>query len=296
MRTMNSVSGSLVVSALLVVFAGFPLACAADAEATLKQYVADLQRGPDDYGLREKIVNLARGMNPPPAVPEEARRHAVMGQTFLKDPQKFEDFRDAAAEFKSALLIAPWWLDLYLKLAVALKGAEQHEEAIRALKLYVATTSDEGKAREAQNEIYVNEAKMKRAQREKSAAKQEAAKAREAEQKHMEARQTFDSLSGLYVWDSGARWRIAIRGDKFEAHYYADGRWLLIHDGTISANEISGTRRDASGRSSPMKGRIEPDSGQIKVTYERDRIAPYEPARVTDSVSWNASQKRQENP
>jgi hypothetical protein len=39
----------------------------------LQQYIADLQKKPDDQALREKIIKLARGMKPAPAVPKEAK-------------------------------------------------------------------------------------------------------------------------------------------------------------------------------------------------------------------------------
>lgn len=41
----------------------------------LEQYVAKLQGSPIDDALREKIIKTANELKPPPAIPEEARRH-----------------------------------------------------------------------------------------------------------------------------------------------------------------------------------------------------------------------------
>jgi hypothetical protein len=58
-----------------------PLLCATAVSAraqstspqqTLNQYVADLQKIPNDTALREKIIALALITNPPPEVPAEA--------------------------------------------------------------------------------------------------------------------------------------------------------------------------------------------------------------------------------
>ncbi|OGV57448.1 MAG: hypothetical protein A2283_00050 [Lentisphaerae bacterium RIFOXYA12_FULL_48_11] len=151
----------------VVLFLGLAQVFAADSQATLKQYAADLQRNPSDYELREKIIKLAREMNPPPAVPEEARRHAVMADTLVKEAKKPEEFRDGAGEFKHALLIAPWCIDLYPPYAVALKSAGEYDEAIRVLRFYIAVNPGGSKARDAQDEIYILEAKQKKARKEK---------------------------------------------------------------------------------------------------------------------------------
>ena len=150
---------------------------AADPREILKQYVAQLKQTPGDNALREKIIKLAQQISPPLPIPEEARRHYVIAKTLLKDAQKPEDFGDAIEEFKSALLVAPWWGDANGELGMLFEAAGRYEEAIAALTLYIAANPGEKKARGAQDEIYIIEAKQKKAAREEeSRAKAEAAK------------------------------------------------------------------------------------------------------------------------
>jgi hypothetical protein len=78
-------------------------------QQTLNQYISDLQKNPNDMALREKIIQLVQTMKPAPAMPEESRRHYVVGKTFSDGAKKPEVFNDAIAGFKSALLAAPWW-------------------------------------------------------------------------------------------------------------------------------------------------------------------------------------------
>ncbi len=38
-------------------------------QETLNQYISDLQKNPDDYALREKIIKHVQTMKPAPAIP-----------------------------------------------------------------------------------------------------------------------------------------------------------------------------------------------------------------------------------
>jgi len=132
-------------------------------QGSLRQFVDDLQRTPSDDALREKIVRLAAGMTPPPALPEEARRHYVMATTLFGAAEKPEDLSGAIDEFRSALLVAPWWPEANHDCGMALKAAQRYDEAIAALKLYLAADPAAESARAAQDEIYKIEAEEARA-------------------------------------------------------------------------------------------------------------------------------------
>jgi len=151
----------------------------------LMLFLADLQKTPSDDALREKIIRLACGMTPPPAIPEEARRHYVMATTLFRAAKKVEDFGGSIDEFKGALLIAPWWPEANQNLGLALEAAQRYDEAIAALKLYLAANPGEKDARAVQDEIYKIEAQKQLATRSKaeeaeSAAKKAAEEARAA--------------------------------------------------------------------------------------------------------------------
>ena len=161
---------------LLAIIVGLP--CSSQAQSsqqTLNQYMADLQKNPNDYALREKIIRHAQTMKPKPAVPEEAHRQYVMGKTLFEDAKSVQDFKDAIEKFRKALLIAPWWPEANRDLGMALQAAQEYGEAIRALKLYIATNPGEELSRRAQNEIYKIEAKQEKATKESSRQAQAAA-------------------------------------------------------------------------------------------------------------------------
>jgi hypothetical protein len=150
----------------------------ATPQQTLNQYVADLQRSPNDTALREKIIALVQTLHLAPAIPEEARRHYIVGKTLSDGAKKPEDFNDAVAEYRSALLAAPWWPEANRDFALTLEAAERFDEAIVYVKLYIATNPGDERARAAQDELYKIEARQElaaKARVEESAAKADAA-------------------------------------------------------------------------------------------------------------------------
>ena len=164
-QPLKIVTGLFVASALI--FAHMPEAMAQTTNADFQQAVAEYQKSPSVDGA-DKVIKLAVAMGQLPPVPEEARRHYVIAMTLLKDAKKIEDFGEAIGELKSALLVAPWWPEANLRLGMALEGAEKYDEAMRALKLYLLTGPTGEAARAAQDEIYIIEAKQKKAAKESS--------------------------------------------------------------------------------------------------------------------------------
>jgi tetratricopeptide (TPR) repeat protein len=161
-----------IVFAMLFLLLGWTaaIAQAPSPQQTLNQYVSDLQKNPNDYALREKIIRHVQTMKPAPAIPEEARRQYIMGKTLFEDAKNAQDFNDAIEKFRKALLIAPWWPEANRDLGMALQAAQQYDEAIKVLKLYIATNPGEELSRRARNEIYKIEAKQEKAAKEKTAA------------------------------------------------------------------------------------------------------------------------------
>ncbi len=56
---------------------------------------------------------------------------------------------DSIEEFKSALLIAPWWAEANRDLGLALESAGRFDEAIDFVRLYIATDPGEDRVRAA---------------------------------------------------------------------------------------------------------------------------------------------------
>ncbi len=157
MKIIKSLRNIFVV--LTIMLLPIVMARAGSPKDQLKQYVSDLQNDPSNQELREKIIKLAKKVKP--SIPEEARGNFIKGQTLMKDPKDKSDYEQAITDYNQALLVAPWWGKAYRSLAIALKGDEQYEQAENALKLYVATGPKD--ARDAQDEIYVIDAKKDQA-------------------------------------------------------------------------------------------------------------------------------------
>jgi tetratricopeptide (TPR) repeat protein len=192
------------------------------SQQTLNQYLADLQKNPNDAALRGKIIALAQTMHPAPAIPEEARGHYVMASTFAEkakdDAERAKDdsglkqagteFERAIGEYKAALLAAPWWADAYKKLAIAQKAAKKYDDAVASLNFYLLTQPAD--ARDAQDEIYKLKALKESAADDKKLAEQKAA----AEQQRKQ--QEEQNLQGG-VWAHEIpprRYELTLRGDR----------------------------------------------------------------------------------
>src|SRR6202163_458136 len=114
----------------------------------------------------------------PPAIPEEARKHFVMGTTLFKDAKTADDFAQVVSEFKQATDLAPQWTDPRYNLALAKEAAGDYSGAIADLKHYQKLKLSESEARAVQHKVYALEAKSQRAAQKNVS--DEAAKARAA--------------------------------------------------------------------------------------------------------------------
>lgn len=157
-------------AALIFAFASDGPAQAASPEDTLKQYVADLQKNPNDYALREKIIRHAQTMTPAPAIPEEAERHMARGAAAVKNAKDVADFRDAVNEFEKATLAAPWLAGAYYNLGIARDKTGMYSDAIRSLKLYLLAEPDASDAKAVKTLIYEIEYRQEKAAKESSPA------------------------------------------------------------------------------------------------------------------------------
>jgi tetratricopeptide (TPR) repeat protein len=151
----------------------------ANPQETLNQYISDLQKNPNDYALREKIIKHVQAMKPKPAIPEEARRYFIEGNALLKAAKAQKGYGLAVDAYRQCLLIAPWWAEALYNYAVALDLANQFDEGMNALKLYIATNPGGEESRKAQDKIYEIGAKKKLAAQEREESSPQAVAARE---------------------------------------------------------------------------------------------------------------------
>src|SRR5437867_3239885 len=73
-----------------------------------KTAVADYQKDTTPTNAL-KVIEIFKQLEPPPAVPEEAREPFVMGATVLNESKDAAAAAKAVELFGKAIHVAPWW-------------------------------------------------------------------------------------------------------------------------------------------------------------------------------------------
>jgi tetratricopeptide (TPR) repeat protein len=160
-------------TAFLTLALSFVFLSAAQAQSpqqTLNQYIADLQKNPNDYALREKIIRHVQTRKPAPQVPDEARRFMDRGMAAAEGAKTESDYRDAIQEFQKAVNSAPWLGSGYRNLAVVQDKAGQYAQAVLNLKLYLLTAPPAADAEAAKTLMDKIEYRQEKAAKESSPA------------------------------------------------------------------------------------------------------------------------------
>jgi hypothetical protein len=233
--------------------AGDQAAQAGDLDTALASYeevlVAVQGNGAEDQRLREKIIKTVIASKTTPPIPEEARRHAIRAQVFVKTQQS-AGFAPGAAEMAQAVLIAPWWGDGYYNLGVMQEGAEDYAGAIRSLRLSVLADPHGPNAEDIKTKTY-----------ELEVLQEEAEKVR--------------AMSGTWTNPkSGIKYEVTMEGKNFTAKNPSG--WVLR--GVKNGNDIEGTvivppagftnsSCFTPEYTSPLSAKISQDGHSIKFQY-----------------------------
>ena len=134
-------------------------------QEALRQYVADLQKNPNDYALREKIIKHVQAMRPAPAIPLEAEKFEGRAEFAFKNAKSEADFLDAASEYGKALLIAPWAGPYYFNQGLAYEKAGKPAEAKRSFEFYLLAVPNAQDSRDVRKRIAGLEYAMEKAAR-----------------------------------------------------------------------------------------------------------------------------------
>ena|SRR6266850_957077 len=235
-----------------------------------------------------KVIEIYKQLEPPPAVPEEAREPFVMANTMVKKSSDATVAAKAVELFTKALAISPWWADAYFNRAIARETAGQFSEAIDDLKLYLEFKLTDAERREAQDKIYSLKAELEL----KNAAAEKAEKAAATE------KSIPDRLSGNWTnWidDAEARcdegrlgdYRITYKGQgsyemqmiSFCGKHLRPGhhptsfmftlngsaiQGMFTSDGTSAGDE---TRTACRTFSSNLTGSLSPDGNSIELKW-----------------------------
>lgn len=112
----------------------------------------------------EIVIRLAVAMDQLPPIPEEARKHFVIGTTLFKDAKTQDDYKLVIDEFRQAVHLAPWWPDARYNLALSCEtaGSYYYLGAIANLHLYQLFKLSDTESRTVQDKIYVLEAKVQK--------------------------------------------------------------------------------------------------------------------------------------
>lgn len=266
----------------------------------LKQYVADLQRSPNDHALREKIIKLASELKPPPVVPDDAERHFLRGAAFIKDAKSESDYRDAGAEFEKAVASAPWFANAYYNLGVAQSKAGDYAGAARSLKFYLLVTPNAPDTQQAKALMYEMEVKAEKQVRERARQQEEAAI--ERARREAEARARATSFEGRWVLSGmeSSFYRIDRSGSGYVVRktnmggpqpysVRVDGnRLILREDWNTADREIVLTLSDEGSQLQGTDTWQRPTEAQRAYTEERNRQTGRQ-ARFAESLLNNPS-------
>jgi len=143
-------------ASLLTLAFSFVFLSAAEAQSpqqTLNQYMADLQKNPNDYALREKIIRHVQAMKPAPGVSMEAEKFEGRAEFAIKNAKTEAHFLDAAKEYEKALLIAPWVPAYYFNQGIAFEKAGKLKEAKRSFEFYLLAAPNAQDARDVRKRI-----------------------------------------------------------------------------------------------------------------------------------------------
>jgi tetratricopeptide (TPR) repeat protein len=125
-----------------------------EVRTAFRMYMTLLDKYPDDFDVLSRIIGLAKNFDPPPTIPEKARKHAVWGETAAKNALNNRDFERVIDEYQKAIRLAPWWTDLYINTALIMEQVGRTDDAAKYLKLYLVAAPNAPDAKQVQTKIY----------------------------------------------------------------------------------------------------------------------------------------------
>jgi tetratricopeptide (TPR) repeat protein len=87
--------------------------------------------------LWNRTIDNALKLSPPPLIPAEARKQAIFAQTAVKNAKQPSDFEAARKEYHSALILAPWWADVWVNLSAVDEELGRYTNAANDLRFYL---------------------------------------------------------------------------------------------------------------------------------------------------------------
>jgi len=259
---------SKILSAIFFLLFCVSIAQAQTPQATLTQYVADLQKSPNDYALREKIIKHVQGMRQKPAIPEETERYMARGAAAVKGAKTEKDFQDAAAEFEKASLAAPWLPTVYYNLGITQDKAGKYREAIQSLKLYLLAAPEASDAKAVKNLTYEIEYRQEKAARDASLQAAPAPKQNTFDDllRKIDGRRYTQAAGQAIISVLDVRGGVIVRGYIDNGSYHA---W----SGDAARVEIKGRETTVPIRDQPASFKVRSVSMDFIISEDGERIA-----------------------
>jgi formylglycine-generating enzyme required for sulfatase activity len=95
-------------------------------------------------------------------VPEEAKKHAVWGETALKMANDVDGYKKAAEEFETSAKLAPHWPVPYYNLGIIYAKSDDYDNALKSYKKYLKLAPEAPDASAVKKQIYALEYKKNR--------------------------------------------------------------------------------------------------------------------------------------
>ncbi|MCK4994279.1 MAG: tetratricopeptide repeat protein [Candidatus Omnitrophica bacterium] len=120
---------------------------------------AMLFMGKDDKEkIRDKLFQITFNMSSPPEISKLARKHVLRAKLLVKEGK----FKDAIAEFKKAIVAAPYSAKLYLDNALVLGELEDYKQAIEQMNIYIKAVPQAPNIQQAEDQIIKWEFELER--------------------------------------------------------------------------------------------------------------------------------------
>lgn len=204
---------------------------------SLNQYVAALQKSPDDSALRAKIILLAQTIKPALVVSEDADRFMVRGKTAIELAKESKDYENAIAEFNKVTLAAPWLSAGYFNLALAQELSADYFSAIKNYKFYLLAEPDAADAKDVKTKTYELEYKNEQAdklEKQRQAVMQAQKAVQQAKETAKEQRRIWASNIVAYLKQK--------YGDRVKEAWH-NGNQIANHEKKLSGNLLPDNRR-----------------------------------------------------
>jgi len=102
----------------------------------------------------EKIIVLYQKLDSPPAISEEARKHAAFASFAVKEAKDSNGYQRALFEYHRAIRMAPWWPDLYVNAALLFEQMGDYQAAFDLLKIYFVAAPDAPDREQLKTKLY----------------------------------------------------------------------------------------------------------------------------------------------